>query len=105
MQDGQSRSGESRIRAFHYILINGVTVEYQGDEGTERSAKARAIDFDDPIGNDWQAVNQFEAVENKDKRSPYVLLFINELLPWVIELKNPTDEDAERSGRHGSGRR
>jgi type I restriction enzyme R subunit len=48
-----------RNRALHRLLVNGVTVEYRTCEGEVRGAQARVLDFDDPAGNDWLAVNQF----------------------------------------------
>ena len=85
---------EARNRAFHRLLVDGVTVEYRTDNGTVRGAQARVIDFDTPINNDWLAVNQFTVVENKHERRPDVVLFVNGLPLGVIELKNPADEDA-----------
>ena len=85
---------EARNRAFHRLLVDGVTVEYRTDNGTVRGAQARVIDFDTPTNNDWLAVNQFTVVENKHERRPDVVLFVNGLPLGVIELKNPADEDA-----------
>lgn len=83
-----------RNRYFHRLLVDGVTVEYRDAEGAIRGAQARAIDFDDPAGNDWLAVNQFSVVENKHSRRPDVVLFVNGLPLAVIELKNAANEDA-----------
>ncbi len=85
---------EARNRAFHRMVVDGVTVEHRTDNGALRSAQARVIDFDDPANNYWLAVNQFTLVENKHERRPDVLLFVNGLPLGVIELKNPADEDA-----------
>ena len=85
---------ETRNRAFHRMVVDGVTVEYRSDNGTIRGAQARVIDFDDPANSDWLAVNQFTVVENKHERRPDVVLFVNGLPLGVIELKNPVDEDA-----------
>ena len=85
---------EARNRAFHRMLVEGVTVEYRGDNGAIRGAQARVIDFDVPANNDWLAVNQFTVVENKHERRPDIVLFVNGLPLAVIELKNPADEDA-----------
>ena len=85
---------EARNRAFHRMLVDGVTVEYRTAEGAIRGAQARVIDFDDPDRNDWLAVNQFTVSENKYKRRLDVVLFINGLPLALIELKNPADEDA-----------
>ena len=85
---------EARNRAFHRMLVDGVTVEYRTDSGAIRGTQVRVIDFDDPANNDWLAVNQFTVVENKHQRRPDVVLFVNGLPLGVIELKNPADEDA-----------
>ena len=85
---------ETRNRAFHRMVVDGVTVEYRNDSGAIRGAQGRVIDFEDPADNDWLAVNQFTVVENKHKRRPDVVLFVNGLPLGVIELKNPPDEDA-----------
>ena len=85
---------EARNRAFHRLLVDGVTVEYRTNDGAVRGAQARVIDFDTPANNDWLAVNQFTVVENKHERRPDVVLFVNGLPLGVIELKNPADEDA-----------
>ena len=85
---------ETRNRAFHRMLVDGVTVEYRTSDGAVRGAQARVIDFDDPANNDWLAVNQFTVVENKHERRPDIVLFVNGLPLGVIELKNPADEEA-----------
>ena len=85
---------EALNRAFHRMAVDGVTVEYRDDNGAVHGAQARVIDFDDPANNDWLAVNQFTAVENKHERRPDIVLFVNGLPLGVIELKNPADEEA-----------
>jgi len=83
-----------RNRALHRLLVDGVTVEYRDAEGSIRGAQARVIDFDDPAGNDWLAVNQFSVVESKHSRRPDVVLCVNGLPLGVVELKNAADENA-----------
>jgi len=83
-----------RNRALHHLLVDGVTVEYRDAEGAIRGGQARVIDFDDPMNNDWLAVNQFTVVENKHTRRPDVVLFVNGLPLGVLELKNAANEDA-----------
>ena len=85
---------EARNRSFHRMLVDGVTVEYRVQSGAIRGAQAHVIDFDKPTNNHWLAVNQFTVTENKNNRRPDVVLFVNGLPLGVIELKNPTDEDA-----------
>ena len=85
---------EARNRAFHRMLVNGVTVEYRTGDGNIRGEQAQVIDFDRPGANDWLAVNQFTVSEHRNTRRPDIVLFVNGLPLGVIELKNPTDEDA-----------
>ena len=85
---------EARNRAFHRMLVDGVTVEHRTDGGGIRGAQVQVIDFDKPANNDWLAVNQFTVTENRNTRRPDVVLFVNGLPLGVIELKNPADEDA-----------
>ena len=85
---------EARNRDFHRMLVAGVTVEYTDQNGPVRGAQVRVLDFDDPEGNDWVAVNQFTVVENRHERRPNIVLFVNGLPLAVIELKNPADENA-----------
>ena len=85
---------ETRNRAFHRMLVDGVTVEYRDAKGAIRGAQAHVIDFDNPGHNDWLAVNQFTVVENRRERRPDVVLFVNGLPLGVVELKSPADENA-----------
>jgi type I restriction enzyme R subunit len=85
---------EARNRALHRMLVDGVTVEYRASEGAIRGAQARVIGFARPESNDFLAVNQLTVTENKHKRRPDVVLFVNGLPLVLVELKNPADEDA-----------
>ena len=85
---------EARNREFHGMLVNGVEVEYREAGGRVRGDLVRVIDFDEPVNNDWLAVNQFTVTENRNTRRPDVVLCVNGLPLGVIELKNPADEGA-----------
>ncbi|MYJ96075.1 MAG: type I restriction endonuclease subunit R, partial [Proteobacteria bacterium] len=84
----------TRNRTFRRMLVDGVTVEYRGENGAVRGTQAQVVDFDRPDNNDWLAVNQFTVVENEHERRPDVVLFVNGIPLGLIELKNPADEDA-----------
>jgi type I restriction enzyme R subunit len=84
----------ARNRGMHYLLVDGVTVEYRTAAGDIRGAQARVMDFDHVEANDWLAVNQFSVVENKHSRRPDVVLFVNGLPLAILELKNAADENA-----------
>ena len=85
---------EARNRAFHRMLVEGVTVEYRDTDGRVRGDQVRVIEFETPTNNDWLAVNQFTVTEDRNTRRPDVAMFVNGLPLGVIELKNPADEDA-----------
>ncbi len=86
---------EMRNRAFHRMLVNGVTVEYRHSDGDIRGVQAKIIDFDDPDANDFLAVNQFTVSESGIERRPDIVLFVNGLPLGIIELKNTADEKAD----------
>ena len=85
---------EARNRAFHRMLVNGVEIEYRDADGRVRGDQVRVIDFDNSASNDWLTVNQFTVTEDRNNRRPDIVLFINGLPLGIIELKNPSDEDA-----------
>ena len=90
----EGSSLETRNRAFHRILVDGVTVEYRSAGGVMRGAQVSVLDYENPANNDWRAVNQFTVVEGEHERRPDVVLFVNGLPLGLIELKNPADEKA-----------
>ncbi len=75
----EGTSLESRNRAFHRMLSDGVNVEFRTEDGSVRGAQISAIDFDDPDNNDWLAVNQFTVEEGEHQRRPDIVLFVNGL--------------------------
>jgi type I restriction enzyme R subunit len=81
-------------RRLHRALVEGVKVEYRDAEGRTSYPAVRLIDFEDPENNDWLVVDQFTLVENSNKRRPDVVVFVNGLPLAVVELKNPTAEQA-----------
>ena len=90
----EGSSLETRNRAFHRMLVDGVTVEYRSAGGVMRGAQVSVLDYENPGNNDWLAVNQFTVVEGEHERRPDVVLFVNGLPLGLIELKNPADEKA-----------
>ena len=85
---------EARNRDFHRMLVAGVPVEYVDPDGRVRGDQVHVLDFEEPDGNDWLAINQFTVVESRRERRPDIVLFVNGLPLAVIELKNPADENA-----------
>ena len=86
---------EARNRSFHLNLINGVTVDKRFPDGTISGVPVRILDFENPLENDWLAVNQFSAQETQTLRRPDIVLFVNGLPLGNIELKNPADENTD----------
>ena len=83
----------SNNEEFHKLLIEKVKIPYFQD-GYERSYEVALIDFDNPLENEFLAVNQYTIVENNHNKRPDVLLFVNGIPLVVIELKNAADENA-----------
>ncbi|HGE6029826.1 TPA: type I restriction endonuclease subunit R [Vibrio cholerae] len=82
-------------RAFHRLLLEGVPVEYKNDEGEPVTDHAFIIDFDNLNNNTFSVVNQFTITGTKQPRRPDVICFINGLPMAVLELKSPSDENAD----------
>lgn len=81
-------------RAFHRLLLGGVPVEYKVD-GETISDHAFLVDFDRLASNHFVAVNQFTMTGTKQTRRPDIICFINGLPFSVLELKSPSDENAD----------
>ncbi|WAX55109.1 type I restriction endonuclease subunit R [Jatrophihabitans cynanchi] len=86
-------------RAYRF-LTGGVPVEYHDAGGAARTARARLVDWDSPLGNDLAAVNQFTVQGPKKTRRPDVLLFVNGLPLALFELKRPGKEYAKVTGAY-----
>ena len=78
---------------FHRFLVEKVKIPFQQD-GYERSYEVSLIDFDNPLNNEFLAVNQYTIIENNQNKRPDALLFVNGIPLVVIELKNAADENA-----------
>jgi len=79
---------------FHTYLIEGVPLEYRAKNGNITTDNIKLIDYQNPENNDFKAINQFTIIENNKHRRPDIIIFINGLPITVIELKNPSDENA-----------
>lgn len=84
-------------RAYQ-LLVFGVPVEYRDDQGVLRNARARLVDWSEPMANNLVAVNQFTIHGPKKERRPDVVLFVNGLPLGLLELKKPGEENATISG-------
>ncbi len=84
-------------RWFHTLLTEGVEVEFRDmKSGETRGGRARLVDFDNPAANDLLAVRQISLVGPSGKIiRPDLTVFLNGLPIAVIELKDPTDTQAD----------
>ena len=90
---------EQRNETLMDYVQNGVEVKYT-DGGRPKTALVRLVNYENPLQNEFKAVNQWTVVEYEKIRCDMVV-FVNGLPLVVIELKSPTraeadDEDAYR---------
>ncbi|TRB06351.1 type I restriction endonuclease subunit R [Agrobacterium tumefaciens] len=85
---------ELNNRWFHRLLIDGATVEYRAPNGEIRGDRAKLFDPHDLLANDFLVVRQFVVKNDAITRRPDLVIFLNGLPIAVIELKDPTNEDA-----------
>ncbi|MBN1513059.1 MAG: type I restriction endonuclease subunit R, partial [Phycisphaerae bacterium] len=84
-------------RWFHTLLTDGVEVEYRDTRsGETRGGHARLADFDDPSQNDLLVVRQLTVLGPSGKHiRPDLTVFLNGMPIALIELKDPTDPEAD----------
>ena len=83
---------EQNNEQFTLWMQNGLEVEFLED-GEERTALMRLIDFEHPERNLFKVVNQWRVEEYKNKRCDMVVM-VNGLPLVVVELKSAISEDA-----------
>ena len=85
---------EQNNRWFHSLLANGVPVEYRTHEGDTRGDKAKLFDRHSLSANDFLVVRQLTVEGGEKTRRPDLVVYLNGLPVAVIELKDPTNENA-----------
>ena len=83
---------EQNNEQFTLWMQNGLEVGYLQD-GEERTALMRLIDYERPERNFFKVVNQWRVEEYKNKRGDMVVM-VNGLPLVVVELKSAVSEDA-----------
>lgn len=82
---------------FHRMLTEGIRVTYRKG-GETRGDLVYPIDFNNPENNDFIILNQLTVVEQNHghevNKRPDIVLYVNGLPLVVVELKNPTAENA-----------
>ncbi|WP_245673310.1 type I restriction endonuclease subunit R [Endozoicomonas ascidiicola] len=82
-------------RHFHKLLLDGVPVDYKGDNEQWVNDHAFLVDFESVANNRFVAVNQFTLSGTKNPRRPDIVCFINGIPFAVLELKSPGDENVD----------
>lgn len=85
---------EQNNRWFHRLLTDGADVEYRTENGDTRGDKAKFFDRHNLIANDFLVVHQLTIKNGEHTRRPDLVVFLNGLPVAVIELKDPTNEEA-----------
>ncbi len=79
-------------KEMYHMLTEGVKVGVRDENGETKGEIVRVIDFDNPLNNEFLAVNQF-AIQGPEKlRRPDVVVFVNGLPLAVFEAKSPTSQ-------------
>jgi type I restriction enzyme, R subunit len=81
-------------KAFHQLLIEGVKVEYK-NRGEDKTDYVQLVDFANVSNNQFLVINQYTITGSKGNRRPDVIVFVNGLPLAVLELKNPSDSNAD----------
>lgn len=81
-------------RWFHRLLTDGADVDYRNADGETRGDKAKLFDWQNMSANDFLVVRQLTIKNGEHTRRPDLVVFLNGLPIAVIELKDPTKEEA-----------
>ena len=74
--------------------------DFTYSDGRDVPFKMEYIDFEHPDHNIFRCVNQFVMEQGKENRRPDILLFVNGIPVCILELKNPTKENATVRDAH-----
>ena len=69
-------------------------------DGRDNPFRLEYIDFEHPDHNIFRCVNQFVMEQGRENRRPDILLFVNGIPVCIIELKNPTKQNATIRDAH-----
>jgi type I restriction enzyme R subunit len=91
----QSPSLMMNNKAFQKMITDGIDVSVKQADGSYRTEKVYAFDFENPFNNEFMAVNQFTIVEHGVEKRPDVVAYVNGIPLVVIELKSAIDENVD----------
>ena len=89
----------------YYALQNTFLLYRDGydftySDGRDNPFRLQYIDFEHPDHNIFRCVNQFVMEQGRENRRPDILLFVNGIPVCIIELKNPTKQNATIRDAH-----
>ena len=84
-----------RNEAFTDFLQNGVEVSFF-DGKEQRTERVQLVDYDVPLRNDFQVINQWTVEEHSTRRAD-IVVFVNGFPLVVVELKSPSRENTDVS--------
>lgn len=92
----ENASFKDKNAVFTEYLQCGVNVSYYDEGGKQRSALVKLADYENPDNNSFICARQW-TYEEKVKRRPDILIFLNGLPVAIAELKYPTrgNEDVD----------
>ncbi len=79
---------------FNTVELYRDGIDFSYPDGRKSAFHFDYIDFEHWDNNIFRVVNQFEMRQGQETRIPDVMLFINGIPVAILELKNPTDENA-----------
>ena len=74
--------------------------DFTYSDGRGNPFRLEYIDFEHPDHNIFRCVNQFVMEQGRENRRPDILLFVNGIPVCIIELKNPTKQNATIRDAH-----
>lgn len=74
--------------------------DFTYSDGRDNPFRLEYIDFEHPDHNIFRCVNQFVMEQGRENRRPDILLFVNGIPVCIIELKNPTKQNATIRDAH-----
>lgn len=74
--------------------------DFSYSDGRGNPFRLEYIDFEHPERNIFRCVNQFVMEQGRENRRPDILLFINGIPVCIVELKNPTKQNATVRDAH-----
>ena len=86
------------LRNAFLLYRDGYDLAYS--DGRDNPFRLEYIDFEHPDHNIFRCVNQFVMEQGRENRRPDILLFINGIPVCIIELKNPTKQNATIHDAH-----